>query len=136
MTSARQPPCGPPEARARARIARAYLEIARDSAEGTDELRGNVAAGNAVLAAIAASDAICCLRLGRRHRGPDHHGATAMLRSLRPGGAALATALERALAVKDPAHYGDRLIGDSELKAALRASTRLVEAAEAAVAAG
>lgn len=133
----RQPPCGAPEARARARLARAYLDVAERTSEQLGETAEatNVAAGNAVLAAAAASDALCCLSLGRRHRGSDHRGAMEMLRLVRPGGTALATALERALASKDSAHYGDRYLRAAELKATLRAATRLVEAAEAAVSA-
>lgn len=62
--------------------------------------------------------------------------APALLRTVRPTGPALAGDLEAALAVKDPDHYGDHLLGATKLKAALRAATRLVEAAEAVVVAG
>ena len=56
----RQPSCGLTEAEKRARIARMYLDVAEiAAAEEGDEAR-NVAAGNAVLAGIGASDAICC----------------------------------------------------------------------------
>jgi hypothetical protein len=67
----RQPVCGLPEARSRAKIVRMYLDLAQvAAAEFGDEAR-NVAAGNAALAGIAASDAICCVRLNKRHRGQD-----------------------------------------------------------------
>jgi hypothetical protein len=53
----RQAPCGPPEASRRSRLARTYLDVAEGAAaQGGEEAR-NVAAGNAVLAAIAAADA-------------------------------------------------------------------------------
>jgi len=52
-----------------------------------------VAAGNAVLAGIAASDAICCVRLGCRHRGEDHRGATELLKTATVDGDRLAVTL-------------------------------------------
>lgn len=42
-----------------------------------------VAAGLAVLAGIAGSDAICARRLGAIHRGEDHRGAAALLEDSR-----------------------------------------------------
>ncbi len=129
----REATCGPAEARKRAKVARMYLEVAELAAdEEADEAR-NVAAGNGVLAGIAASDVLCCIRLGRRHRGQDHQGAIALLARIRPDGAALAKALATVLAIKDPAHYGHEFISDTRLKATLRTATLLVEAAEHAV---
>jgi hypothetical protein len=129
----RQAPCGPGDAARRARLARAYLDQAdQAAADDTDEAR-NVAAGNAVLAAIAASDALTCLRLGRHSRGRDHHEATVLLKTIRPAGATLAKDLSTALGVKDAAHYGTVLITATVLKSTLRAAARLVEAAERAV---
>jgi hypothetical protein len=107
-----------------------YLEVAELAGlEEAAEAR-NVAAGNGVLAGIAASDALCCARLGRRHRGQDHQGAIELLGRIRPDGAALARALATVLAIKDPAHYGHEFISDPRLKATLRTATQLVEAAE------
>ena len=65
----RQAPCGPTEASRKARLARAYLDLAEQTARHDSDQARNVAAGNAVLAAIAASDALTCLRLGRHSRG-------------------------------------------------------------------
>jgi len=110
-----------------------YMDLARvAAAEFGDEAR-NVAAGNAVLAGIAASDAICCVRLNKRHRGQDHQGAVMLLGLIRPHGPMLAAALATVLSAKDAAHYGETFIGEAKLKAVLRAATRLVEAADAAV---
>ena len=125
----REAPCGPAEARRRARMARTYLDVAEQAALGeTDEGR-NVAAGNAVLAAIAAADALCCLRLGRHPRGQAHQEATALLRTIRPDGAGRAKDLTTVLGIKDAAHYGTVFVS----RTVLRATTRLVAAAETAV---
>ena len=129
----RQAPCGPTEAARKARLARAYLDLAEQAlAHDADEAR-NVAAGNAVLAAIAASDAMTCLRLGRHSRGQAHQEATTLLRTIRPDGPKLAKDLSTALGVKDAAHYGSVFVSAATLRTTLRAATRLVEAAETAV---
>ena len=96
--SARTSPCRPDEAKARLRTARAYLEVAGSVLQerGRDEYL-NVTAGLAILAGIAASDAICGLRLGRIHRGDDHRGAQDLLQGATPDGSKLATNLGRLL---------------------------------------
>jgi hypothetical protein len=130
----RQTPCGPADAARKTRLARAYLDLAEQAAgQDSDEAR-NVAAGNAVLAAIAASDALTCLRLGRHGRGQGHQEAAGLLRTIRPDGPTLAKALTVAVGVKDAAHYGSLFVSATVLKSTLRAATRLVEAAETAVA--
>ncbi|MGH8998749.1 MAG: hypothetical protein ACRDY7_05095 [Acidimicrobiia bacterium] len=129
----RQAPCGPAEAARKARLARAYLDLAEQAAEQDGDEARNVAAGNAVLAAIAASDTLTCLRLGRHSRGKDHHEAGALLRTIRPDGAKLAKDLSTALGVKDAAHYGSVFLSATNLKTTLRAAARLVEAAEVAL---
>ena len=129
----RQAPCGPAEAARKSRLGRAYLDLAEQAlAQDTDEAR-NVAAGNAVLAAIAASDALTCLRLGRHSRGQAHQEATALLRTIQPGGPKLAKDLSTALGVKDAAHYGSVFVSAATMRTTVRAATRLVEAAETAV---
>ena len=99
--------CTVSEARARLRTAQAYLQVAASVLAEPD--RGeyfDVAAGLAVLAGIAASDAICGIRLGRIHRGEDHPGAQDLLRQATSDGQKLGTVLGRLLSVKDAAHYG------------------------------
>lgn len=129
----RRSACGRTEAMQRAKVARAYLDAAELAATETLAEARNVAAGNAVLAAIAASDAICCLRLGRRNRSDRHGEAIELLASVRPGGAKLASDMTTVISAKDPAHYGDAFVGEGSLKATLRAASRLVAAAEAMV---
>jgi hypothetical protein len=87
-------------------MARAYLETAELVANERRQGFSNVTAGLAVLAGIAASDAICCVRLGRYHRGDDHRRATELLETATPDGRDLAVRLERLLGLKDTAHYG------------------------------
>jgi hypothetical protein len=129
----RQAPCGPTEAARKARLARAYLDLAEQAvAQDGDEAR-TVGAGNAVLAAIAASDALTCLRLGRHSRGQAHQEATALLRTIRPDGSKHAKDLATALGVKDAAHYGTVFVSAVTLRSTLRAAARLVDAAEAAL---
>lgn len=125
---ARQVRCGPAEARARCTVARRYLDVA-ELARAEDDASAwhNVAAGNAVLAGIAAADALCCLLLGRHSREADHRAAATLLATARP---ASARDLERLLQFKDTAHYGSRLITAAALRSALRAAERLVTAAE------
>jgi hypothetical protein len=81
-----------PEARTRLLTAQAYLDVASSVLDERDRDEYlNVAAGLAVLAGIAASDTICCARLGCRHRGDDHRGAADLLRRATPDGGELAT---------------------------------------------
>jgi hypothetical protein len=122
--------CGKPEARTRLSTAVAYLETAELVLGETARSEfGNVAAGLAVLAGIAAADAICCSRLGCRHRGDDHRGAAVLLQQSVPDGKRLATALTRLLDVKDAAHYGASLVGPREAGHAIRRARVLVERA-------
>lgn len=89
----------------------------------------NVAAGLAVLAGIAASDAICGARLGRIHRGEDHVGAQDLLSESTPDGRKLAVHLGRLLSIKDAAHYGVPVVSSRKATDAIRWAARLVERA-------
>lgn len=118
--SSRTALCGAAEARARLRTARAYLEVAGfvlDELDRDEHL--NVAAGLAVLAGIAASDCICCIRLRSRHRGDDHRGAAELLRRATPDGNELAATLLRLLDLKDAAHYGVMVVAARKARDAL-----------------
>jgi hypothetical protein len=126
----RTAPCTAAEARMRLRTARAYLEVAGAVLEerGRDEYL-NVAAGLAVLAGVAASDAICGIRLGYLHRGEDHRGAEDLLRTAAADGGKLATVLGRLLSVKDAAHYGVPVVSARKASDAKRWAAQLVERA-------
>lgn len=140
---ARRRPCTAGDARVRAAHARAYLEVAkliRGDTDKPEDLNFNhVAAGNAVLAAIAASDAVCCRLLGQRSRSQDHRDAAALLEQVRFGPGTdqaqarrareLAKALATALDLKDDSHYGTLMIGAQELRRLIRAAESHVSAA-------
>lgn len=128
--SPRTVPCGLADATARLRTAQAYLDVAElvVGERDRDEYL-NVAAGLAVLAGIAASDAICCARLGRRHRGDSHRSAADVLRQATPDGAELAVPLLRLLDLKDAAHYGVMIVAARKGRDALRWAGRLVDRA-------
>ena len=115
-------------------MARMYLDLAEQASGLAGDEGRNVAAGNAVLAAVVAADALCCLRLGTHSRGQAHQEAAALVRTVKPDGARLARDLTAVLGVKDAAHYGTVFLSASALKTTLRAATRLVEAAEDALA--
>lgn len=122
--------CGAVEARARLRTARAYLEVAElVLTEQTREEFLNVSAGLAVLAGIAAADAICCIRLRSRHRADDHRGAASLLEQATKDGRLLATTLLRLLDVKDAAHYGVIVVATRKARDTTRWAARLVERA-------
>lgn len=120
--------CTAADARTRLRQARLYLEAAElVQAEDLAEA-ATVATGNAVLAAIAAADAICCHAAGVRSRGQDHRQAIGLLQEV-TGDAALAKALREVLDLKDAGHYGLSNVSASNCTAALRRARTLVDAA-------
>jgi hypothetical protein len=88
-----------------------------------------VAAGLAVLAGIAGSDAICASRLGPIHRGEDHRGAAALLEEATPDGKKLASTFLRLIDVKDEAHSGLLLVAPRKARDAVRWTRQLVDRA-------
>lgn len=125
--SGRERPCDRNRARARAAIAREYLRLAELAAIEDRQFAHNAAAGNAVL---AASDAICCMRLGRYFANQDHRAAARLLGQVLPNGPDLAKDLLKVLATKDQVHYAGDPLPDSRLQSVLRSAERLVDAAE------
>ena len=114
------------EAAARLRVARKYLEVARlvDDEPGAG---ANVCVGLAVLAGIAAADAICLDAIGERYAGNDHASAAVVLGRV---DAALASALKRVVDVKNESHYGAGLVSEGKRSMALKQAGVLVHAAE------
>jgi hypothetical protein len=122
-------PAGPDRARTRLQTARAYLEVADlvIEEEGRSEMPG-VAAGLAVLAGIAGSDAICAIRLGEIHRGDDHRGAALLANAVLDGNR-LAATFSRLIDLKDEAHYGLSVLTPKRAKDALRWARQIVDRA-------
>lgn len=101
----------PAQAQERAGLAREHMQIAlerlamcRSGPERSPEAQA--AAANAVLAGIAASDALCGQALGERAADQDHRTATTLLERVQPNGAQLASKLGRLLSDKTILQYG------------------------------
>ena len=127
MATKRTTSCSLSDARQRLRSAEAYANVAElvlNETERNEYL--NVAAGLAVLAGIAASDAICGARLGLIHRGQDHREAADLLRTAVIDGPKLAGQLLRLLDVKDSAHYGIPVVAPRHARDSLKAAQRLI----------
>lgn len=116
------------DARARLKTARMYLTAAElILGESADEA-ATVATGNAVLAGIAAADAICGHASGERYRGPDHRAAADHLERV-TGDQALGRVLRELVDLKDAGHYGVGNLTRANATKALRRAHRLLDAA-------
>lgn len=131
MARQRTAAVGGAEARTRLRAAQAYLQVAELvlDEQGRDEFL-NVSAGLAVLAGVAASDAICAARLGQISRGQDHRDAANLLEQAVTGGRALAQTFLRLIDMKDEAHYGVFVVASRRARDAVKWARRLVDAAQ------
>jgi hypothetical protein len=125
--------CSPAEAGKRLSAARKFLEAAEAFVDDRDPDGRRVAVSNAVLAGIAAADAICCARLGKHAVGDDHTAAVDLVRGIGPAGAAAARALTALLAIKNKAQYQAGSIGRADAAAAVRRAQSLIDAAEGVV---
>lgn len=113
------------QARGRRNVAEKYLEVA-DVVAVEDGTAVNVCVGLAVLAGIAASDAICLTATGERYSGTDHAAAAELLGRV---DAPMGKHLRRLVALKPASHYGERLLDGTDRAAALRAAQALVSEA-------
>ena len=115
----------PGEGRGRRVVAEKYLEVATliDSEDGAAL---NVCIGVAVLAGIAASDAICSAALGERYAGDDHEAAAELLQRVDPS---LGRQLRDLVSMKKNSHYGHQMLTATNRKSALRCARALVAAA-------
>lgn len=82
--------------------------------------------GVAVLAGIAASDAICTAALGRRSSGQDHQGAADLLAQV---DATLGSRLRSLVKRKGESHYGDSILTPTQRVQARRDAEALVKEA-------
>jgi triphosphoribosyl-dephospho-CoA synthetase len=129
----RQEACNRAAATNRLKHAVEFLELAELGSDEAATRFANASAALAVLAGIAASDAICCARLGTRSRSQDHRDAQALLEKVEPDGRQAAESLRRLLDMKDSAQYGVAHLGRERVKAALRQARILVQLAQAAM---
>lgn len=120
--------CGAGQARTRLRQAQLYLQVAQTVLAEEAGEETTVATGNAVLAAIAASDALCCAMAGERYRGSDHRLAADLLERV-TGDRRLAGLLRDVLDLKDIGHYGLVDVQLARAKSAVRKAEELVTTA-------
>ena len=112
--------------------AQRYLDVAELVLSDETGSEATVATGNAVLAGIAAADAICCTSTGSRYRGSNHREAARYLERV-TGDATLGKALRDLADYEDQAHYGLTNVRVNRARAAIRRAQRLIEAARLGV---
>jgi hypothetical protein len=121
----------PAEARERRGQARAFIDVAEMVlTQSACRHEAHVAAALAVLAAIAAADAICGLTLHRYSRGQDHAQAAKLLEKVSLDDTTLPAKLRRVLASKDAVHYSPQLVTARDARNLLRLAQAMVVAAE------
>jgi len=120
----RRTPCTIADAKARLHDAEAFLEAAETASDP------DVIATNAIHAAIAAADAICCVALRERSADGNHGAAVDLLAQVDKS---LSAAFRRALDRKAQAAYEARDIAASDAKACVRQTTALLDAARSRV---
>lgn len=91
----------------------------------------NLIGSLAVLAGIAAADAICGSALGERAAGENHQEAVALLRRVSAVGDNSAAQPKRLLDVKTTTQYSPVLLGDGKATQLLSIARRLVGAMDA-----
>ncbi|MEN8040771.1 MAG: hypothetical protein ABFR95_04640 [Actinomycetota bacterium] len=132
--SRRTSPCTRQHAVNRLSQAESFAELATIVDPGRDPGPDRSAAvANAVLAAIAAADALCCARLGVHAAGNDHREAVRLLKDVAEVGAETATALSTLLGLKQKAQYGATDPSAGETVRAVRAMQQIIEFARAVV---
>ena len=113
----------------RLRAAHAYLEQARLTArDAGDEFERATAVSSAVLAAIAAADSICALRMRTAWKG-DHAQAHNLLRQV-AGGREAATALQRVVGHKTAVQYLAQAVTAARMETALRQAQVVMDFAD------
>jgi hypothetical protein len=100
---------------ARARLKEAHLYLsAAELLDSGGAAENKVAGSNAIMAGIAAADAICGLVLGERSSGDDHSQAIGLIRKATHPSTKAANSLKRLLTQKTPVQYGADAISASE----------------------
>lgn len=120
----RRTPCTVADARARLHDAEAFLEVAEIATDA------DVVATNAIHAAIAAADAICCVAVRERSADANHAAAVDLLSRI---DSALANALSRCFNRKTQAAYESRDIATKDAATCVRQAVVLIEGARSRV---
>lgn len=113
----------------RAKTGRLYLHAAELIIDEPADESPTVATGNAVLAGIAAADAITGVANGTRWRGADHTKAADHVERA-TGDAKLAGKLRALVNLKDQGHYGMANVSRTDAKKALRLANQLCDEAD------
>lgn len=117
-------------ARARLKEAKLYLSAA-ELLDSGGAAENKVAGSNAILAGIAAADAICGLVLGERSSGDDHAHAISLLRRATHPSTKAANSLARLLTQKTPVQYGTDAISANDAANLIKWARDLVQEADA-----
>lgn len=127
----RTSPMSRSDALARARHARGFLSAAELVGEFSedvgDDAVSNVVASLAVLAGIAAGDAICGVILRRRSSSSDHSDAVHLLSTAGTNGAGYSRDLRRLVASKSAVQYSPRIVTAKTSRELTMYARRLVE---------
>lgn len=118
-------PCSPAERAGRLEQAEGFWRSAEDLYELDGDQRNSIVSLY-VLAGIAASDVICCARLGERSSSENHTDAVAVLRRAAPASVA---ALQRLLSGKSAAAYGAKPSSGQRVLEARNAAAKLMDTA-------
>lgn len=127
--TARTRPCTAQECHTRRDQARAFLVVA-EAVLTEDRRAAHVAAALAILAGIAAAEAVCGFTLGKWSRGQDHQQAVKLLSQVRLKDSTLPAKLLRLLSEKDAAHYSPNLVTVDSARALVRQATALLAEAD------
>jgi len=117
------------EARARLSEARAYLETAELHVASKVPAERKVSGSNAILAGIAAADAICGLVLGERSSGEDHAQAVTLLTQAVSPATKAPNSLRRLLSEKTPVQYGVQPVSAADAAQLVKWARDVVDAA-------
>jgi hypothetical protein len=122
------------DALTRAKHARGFVSAAEIITEFADEIGdeavSTVVSSLAVLAGIAAADAICGVTLKQRSSSDDHAEAVRMLATVSPRGNDYARDLRRLVAAKSGVQYSPRLVSPAVARDLTKYARRLVDGME------
>jgi hypothetical protein len=121
--------CTREDAAQRLAQAQAFADLAEMDPYSSDGPTRSAAVSNAVLAASAASDAVCCKRLGRHSSDGDHARALELLSEAGEAGGKAHTQLATLLSLKNKASYERTDPTVAEAKKAIRSMKAIIKLA-------